>query len=72
MQEITEEDAIAEGIQEWEGMLKEYDKPDTSPGWTRDVILSYRTLWDSINKDYPWESNPWVWVYIFNVIAQNA
>ena len=65
LQEITEADAIAEGIEEWHGMFKEYDKPDSNPGWTRDPILSYRTLWNSINPKYPWESNPFVFVYSF-------
>jgi len=26
---------------------------------------AYQYLWDSINKDYPWESNPWVFRYEF-------
>ena len=29
----------------------------------------FAALWDSINKAYPWESNPWVWVYGFNKCA---
>ena len=65
LQEITEEDAIAEGIEEWEGMFKEYNKPNSNPGWTRNPLLSYHTLWNSINPKYPWESNPWVFPYTF-------
>jgi len=29
------------------------------------AFKDFKELWNSINKDYPWESNPWVWVYIF-------
>lgn len=29
---------------------------------------SFPFLWDSINKKYPWESNPWVWVISFKRI----
>ncbi|GAG05158.1 unnamed protein product, partial [marine sediment metagenome] len=24
-------------------------------------------IWNSINKDYQWEMNPWVWVYNFKL-----
>jgi len=30
-------------------------------------IKSYETLWNSINKDIPFKSNPYVWVYSFHV-----
>jgi hypothetical protein len=33
------------------------------------AIADYAALWDSINKDYPWKSNPWIWVYRFERIA---
>jgi len=32
-------------------------------------IPPFRVLWDSINgKDYPWESNPYLWVIEFEVV----
>jgi hypothetical protein len=32
--------------------------------------MAYQTLWDSINgKTFPWESNPWVWVYTFRRVV---
>lgn len=64
LQEIGGEDAIAEGIEGMHGMWASYSRKldrCVSP------ILSYRTLWDSIN-DKPgkaWEDNPWVWVVEF-------
>lgn len=68
VQDITEQDAIAEGIQEWEYMFKLYDNPFA--GWTRDPILSFKTLWDSINakRGYGWNINPLNWVYDFKEV----
>lgn len=70
LQEISEDDSIAEGIETWNCYFKDYSKPDSNPGWLRDPIESYRTLWDSINgKSHPWDSNPWVWVIEFKVLT---
>ncbi|MGB3988457.1 MAG: hypothetical protein WBK67_02060 [Minisyncoccales bacterium] len=54
LQEITEEDAISEGV----------DRTNTSiHGYAKE---RFEKLWDSINgKKYPWSSNPWVWVIEF-------
>lgn len=69
LQEITEEDAKAEGIR-WtkEGPLHahlydaELDAYLNFP--TAKEVFKY--LWNSIyGKKYPWESNPWVWVISF-------
>lgn len=49
LQEINEEDAEAEGLDLLQG----------------GILCEFRLLWDSINPKYPWESNPWVWVYTF-------
>jgi hypothetical protein len=75
--EISEEDAIAEGVEK----LGEF--PDITP-WrnyelkpgaphARNFSIarrSYQTLWDSINgKKHPWSENPWVWAVTFRRIA---
>ena len=60
VQDISEKDAIAEGIDEWEGMYREYNR---DVGWTRDAIYSFSTLWDSIHGSGAWERNDWVWAY---------
>lgn len=84
LQDISEEDAIAEGIKELQGGgYKDYlistknidagvDESSSSP-----AKESFRSLWDSINgeprkdgQDISWKSNPWVWVVEFEVIDQ--
>jgi hypothetical protein len=84
LHEITEEDAIAEGVEfdsGWEAQLGEGHS--TGRGWrnylARDeeyscptAIASYRTLWDSINGVGHFDTNPWVWVLTFDVIKQNV
>lgn len=53
VQDITHEDAVAEGCYEVEGR-----------SWGR---LGFSQLWDTINgkRGYGWDSNPWVWVVTF-------
>jgi hypothetical protein len=31
--------------------------------------IAYGKLWDSINKENQWVSNPWVWVYSFRKVS---
>lgn len=53
LQTISKQDAIAEGVSEWE----------------QDPKGAFRALWDSINaKRAPWGSNPWVWAVTFRRI----
>jgi hypothetical protein len=56
LQDITEEDAIAEGIRIGMG---------GSPYFN--CIDAYHALWDSLNKSrgYSWDSNPFVFCYTF-------
>jgi len=55
VQDITDEDAIEEGV----------DRTNTSiPTYARQ---RYQKLWDSINakRGFGWDVNPWVWVVAF-------
>lgn len=57
IQDISEEDAIAEGCL----------------GWIEEsAVAVFSELWDSINekRGYGWEKNPWVWVVEFSMIQE--
>jgi hypothetical protein len=58
VQEISEEDAKAEGIIAI--------RPDIWPRPERAHIEAFSQTWDEIyGKTFPWSSNPWVWVVEF-------
>lgn len=71
LQDITEEDAIAEGIHLCAGIDEEGYTHGYHWGPVSDAELlfnsaadAYRKLWDSINGQKPgktWNDNPWVW-----------
>lgn len=60
LQEISEEDAEAEGITGDEALVGQIANP---------FRTAYADLWDSINakRGYGWGANPWVWVLTFEV-----
>lgn len=74
LQNISEQDAIAEGIEKvggtysinpWRNYLRgkngEMNMHCSSP------IRSFQTLWDLIHGSEAWSENPWVWVIEFEV-----
>lgn len=70
LQDITEENAIAEGLEKAYTGWRDYRS-----GWVKqhhlsDPVDSFRTLWDSINgrRGYGWGVNPFVWVIKFRMI----
>ena len=78
LQEITNEGIIAEGMR--------FARYKCNPGFPDAVVWEYhdggtycgdsgepvfRRLWNSINPKYPWESNPWVFVYGFELLRNN-
>lgn len=75
LQDISEEDAIAEGIKRIGDGWKDYDFKDNSKYNYRYLraIDSYKSLWNSINKKEPekqWQANPYVFVYEFERVAK--
>lgn len=76
LQDCSQEDAIAEGIERAGGFMA------SSGCWTNYLPdgpscegprESYRSLWDSINGERaPWASNPWVWVVEFRRVEHGA
>lgn len=59
LQDISEEDAAKEGINDDLAMMT-----DGLPG---PYVLAFECLWDSLNekRGYGWDVNPWVWVVGF-------
>jgi hypothetical protein len=74
VQEISREDAIAEGVSVLS--LQSADDPSawwqTAPGvnQSRTPQAAFSKLWDSLNasRGYGWDANPWVWVVGFRRI----
>lgn len=79
LQEISEEDAEAEGIERISlcgvpgGSWKSYD-PKHAPhvGWVL-AVQSYQSLWNSLNdaRGFGWDANPWVVAVSFTVERRN-
>lgn len=65
VQEISEEDAKAEGV-DW----KMWEKG----GEPLQARSPFRDLWDSINakRGFGWDVNPWVWVVSFRKLEETA
>jgi len=73
LQDLSEEDAIAEGVKKHSDYgstgYKLYTDPEAA--YTDiDAIWSFESLWESINGKDSWNQNPWVWVYDFKRIAK--
>lgn len=69
LQEISEADAIAEGI---EPIGSEPGRGFVCEGnWFGSARDAYAALWDWLNGNGSWESNPWVAAYTFDVLKQN-
>ena len=70
VQDITEEDARAEGA----SRSHQGDRPHFSrhPVPNDTHRLGFVHIWDSINagRGFGWDANPWVWVIGFEVVPQ--
>lgn len=71
LNDISEEDAAAEGVDQLRGgFWKHYQ-----PGWTQHQLSargSFVTLWKSIYGEESWAANPWVWVIEFKRVEGGA
>jgi hypothetical protein len=72
LQDISEADAIAEGL-----VQLDPNGFDGDPMWGCQGVFSadfadpraaYRELWESINGPESWAANPWVWVVSFRKV----
>lgn len=69
LQNISEKDAIAEGIEPVRSIWKLYsERVLGSADATGQPRKSYASLWQSINGPGSWAANPWVWVVEFRKI----
>jgi hypothetical protein len=69
VQEISEEDAIAEGVTLGH---QSANGPVSIDG--NNARVGYRRLWDSLNakRGYGWDANPWVWAITFRLAPQES
>lgn len=67
LQEISQEDAINEGIINCNGRWNDYRTGQMKQICLSDPRDSFKTLWDSINekRGFGWDKNPFVWVVKF-------
>lgn len=73
LQDISEADAVAEGIERAEDFFgcpcwKCYGE-DADVVAPDDPVGSYQSLWESINGAGSWDANPWVWVVEFKPVV---
>lgn len=71
LNDITEEDAQAEGILIDDEGMNCYDYMQKS---MRDIVPeeSYQTLWESINGEGSWNANPWVWRIKYEEVSRTG
>lgn len=78
VQEITKEDAKAEGVSNvwrWDAERNAEHPEHFRRGLLNPYVANYSVLWDEINvgRGFGWEVNPWVWVVEFKVLeVQNG
>ena len=74
VQDISVDDAIAEGIKQISNDRHWAWRDYTGNGLRLSPKMSFETLWDSINdkRGYPWSSNPWVWVIEFELREESV
>lgn len=74
LQNITETDAIAEGIQKHTGgYATNYRQPNAKSyldGYSYSAQEEFKKLWGSINGADSWQANPWVWAVSFERIEK--
>lgn len=68
LQDITEQDAIAEGIQRTDAVNEWYFKAGVYN--TDSQLIAFERLWQSINGSGSWNANTWVWVVEFERIEK--
>lgn len=71
LQDISEADCWAEGIEEVDGSLNDLKIVELAKRMGRcvdDAAPTFAALWESISGPGSWDANPWVWVIEFRRI----
>lgn len=68
LQDISEEDARAEGVQAWMDSLKDSERHNPDSCLSSYPVTAFSRLWQSIYGEESWRSNPWVWVVSFKKV----
>ncbi len=69
LQDLTEEDAVAEGVRRWSGGRWKCFEQDALAHET--PIAAFECGWDKINGHRPgcsWSDDPWVWVLTYRML----
>jgi hypothetical protein len=72
LHDITEEDALDEGIRQFtkDEKLSKFGLPDWNwQDMPKTAIDAIRILWIKINGEENWTKNPWVWAIEFKVLS---
>lgn len=71
LQDISKEDAKAEGVEPVADGYKNYmpKLSSTSQFCWPTAYHSFQSLWESINGAESWDRNPWLWVVKFKVLS---
>jgi len=71
LQDISEEDAKAEGIQQYKGPLRwiRYIDAVTGEAAHNSARDAFASLWEAINGAGSWDSNPWLWCVSFKRVT---
>lgn len=69
LQDISEEDAVAEGIYH-DHETKRYHYLKRAGAGLVNPEDAFHVLWDTVNGKSAWAANPWVWVYEFRRIEK--
>lgn len=79
LQDISEEDARAEGVARLHGRdvpaamgggVETWTNYEEEDNWHTSARASFGSLWRSINGADSWKANPWVWVVEFKRVPQ--
>lgn len=70
LQDISAEDANAEGAQEWIESHNQGDRYHHNGNLQAYPVTAFSRLWETINGAGSWDANPWIWVVEFKLRSE--